>query len=354
MLILCYNITLAAYLRSLLHDDLLNPQHKKIEVYHFNDWAKKILIRLPNPKQVEENKENYDEHLGKKLREKISTLSDEQKWDSILVDEAHTFLPEWLRCCVEALKDPENGSLTIVSDGSQSLYERTKFTWKSIGIKARGRSKKLSQNYRNTQEILSAAWSVIDSISTNSRTTNTEGIESTFPIIKPSSALRNGAKPVFQLLSSRKNEVTILIEQIKKLISQGYRPKDIAIVYSYIGKYYQQDFDLFINSLSQNNIDYYWVVESPESKRNYNNKIPGIRIITALSSLGLEFKTVMIPWVQQFDNSYTSNPDSIIRFKRRLYVAMTRAQEELYLFGSGHVSILNILEQSPYFHVLKS
>ena len=151
VLILCYNITLAAYLRSLLHNDSLNPQYKRIEVYHFHLWAKKILKRLPNPKQIQEN---YDEYLGEKLKEKISVSSDEQKWDSILVDEAHTFFPEWLRCCVKALKDPENGSLTIVFDGSQSLYERTKFTWKSIDIKARGRSKKLSQNYRNTQEIL--------------------------------------------------------------------------------------------------------------------------------------------------------------------------------------------------------
>ncbi|VEP15559.1 DNA helicase [Hyella patelloides LEGE 07179] len=350
VLILCYNITLAAYLRSLLHDDSLNLQYKKIEVYHFHNWARRILGRLPNPKQIEAN---YDEYLGEKLKAQISSLKNEQKWDSILVDEAHTFLPEWLKCCVEALKDPENGSLTIVSDGSQTLYERTKFTWKSIGIKARGRSKKLSQNYRNTQEILSAAWSVIDSISTNSSATNTEGIESAFPVIKPSSALRNGVKPVFQLLSSRKKEITILTEQIEKLIDRGYQTKDIAIVYSYVGKYYQQDFNLLIDSLSQNNINYYWVAKSSESKINYNNKIPGIRIITALSSLGLEFKTVMIPWIQQFDNSYTSNPESIIRLKRQLYVAMTRAQEELYLFGSGNVSILNTLNKDDFFDVVK-
>jgi hypothetical protein len=44
--------------------------------------------------------------------------------------------------------------LLIVNDGSQSLYQRRKFTWKSVGVQALGRSKRLSQNYRNTQEIL--------------------------------------------------------------------------------------------------------------------------------------------------------------------------------------------------------
>lgn len=357
VLILCYNITLAAYLRSalwagsarsLLHEDELNPQHKKIEVYHFHDWAKKILGKLPNPKQVEGN---YDEHLGEKLNEKISNLSEEQKWDCILVDEAHTFLPEWLRCCVKALKDPENGSLTIVSDGSQSLYERTNFTWKSIDIKARGRSKKLSQNYRNTQEILSAAWSVIDSISSEA---DVKQEDPTFSIIKPSLALRNGAKPTFKLAKSRNDEIAILIEQVISLINRGNRLKDIAIIYCYIGKYYQQDFNSLINSLKGNNIEYHWIAKSNESKRKYHNKLPGIRIITALSSLGLEFKTVVIPWVQQFDNSYTSDSESIIRYRRQLYVAMTRAQDNLYLLGSGNKSLLNTLEQSTYFNVHES
>lgn len=155
VLILCYNVTLAAYLRSLLHEDSLNPQYQKIEVWHFHQWARLILGRLPSSNSPGGDPEGY---LGQILDKRISQIEPHRLWDSILIDEAHTFHPEWFRCCVNALKDPEHGSLTIVSDGSQNLYQRTKFTWKSVGISASGRrTRKLSQNYRNTQEILSAA-----------------------------------------------------------------------------------------------------------------------------------------------------------------------------------------------------
>ncbi len=62
----------------------------------------------------------------------------EEKWDAVLVDEGQTFQPNWFKCCVAALKDSENGDLLIVSDKSQSLYQRRNFTWKSVGVKAQG------------------------------------------------------------------------------------------------------------------------------------------------------------------------------------------------------------------------
>ena len=51
---------------------------------------------------------------------------------------------------------------TVVAvDGAQSLYGRPRsFTWKSVGINARGRSRRLAKNYRNTREILDFAWEV--------------------------------------------------------------------------------------------------------------------------------------------------------------------------------------------------
>jgi len=63
-----------------------------------------------------------------------------------------------------------------------------------------------------------------------------------------------------------------------------------------------------------------------------------------LSSLGLEFKIVLIPWVQQF-HSFSSDVDEIIRYKRQLYVAMTRAQDQLYMFGSGNEAVIKIVSK---------
>lgn len=346
ILILCYNITLAAYLRSLLHGDELNPQYQKIEVWHFHEWARKILTRLPNPELVEED---YDAHLGRILQARLSAIESYRLWDSILIDEAHTFAPAWFECCVAALKDPEHGSLTIVSDGSQSLYQRAKFTWKSVGIKAQGRSKKLNQNYRNTQEILSAAWSVIDSTAESESAKGSEDIEATFPIVRPSSALRNGLKPTLTMAQSVRGEIEAIVEQVRFLLTEAQKPEEIAIIYRYAGKWYKQHLELLMQTLQQQQIASYWI-GTKFHKANYSVQQPGVRIVTSLSALGLEFKSVIIPWVQQFDTT-GKDIETKLRITRQLYVAMTRAQDRLYLYGSGRESILKQLEQSRYLKV---
>jgi superfamily I DNA/RNA helicase len=68
-----------------------------------------------------------------------------------------------------------------------------------------------------------------------------------------------------------------------------------------------------------------------------------VRIITAKSSLGLEFKAVLILWVQQF--GMVMNPKgNEAEGRRELYVSMTRAQEVLHLFASGNFPVLQDLK----------
>jgi hypothetical protein len=346
ILVLCFNITLAAYLRSLLHDDPHNSQYKeRIEVVHFNGWAKSVLGKLPNPRQITGD---YDEVLGGELLEAIALLPPEQKWDSILIDEAHTFAPSWFKCCVAALKDPEYGDLMLVSDGSQSLYERGNFTWKSVGVKAQGRSKRLSQNYRSTQEILLAAWKVLEPLQAQEDDLE----EVTFPVVKPLDALRQGRRPVLHLCMSRAKEAEAVVAQIKQLTTSGYKPEDIAILYRYKSAIDTPMFDELKQQLDLLGYGCCWVAKDVDAK-NFITDSPGVRLITALSSLGLEFKTVLIPWVQQFGDRYSQEPSAAALARRQLYVAMTRAQEQLHLFGSGTTLILDELKQTQHFEVIE-
>jgi superfamily I DNA/RNA helicase len=98
----------------------------------------------------------------------------------------------------------------------------------------------------------------------------------------------------------------------------------------------------------------YWVTENDQTKLNYNVKIPGVRIITALSSLGLEFKVVLLLWVDQFASCCGHDLEEAAFARRQLYVAMTRAQDELHLFGHGNVAILDELQQSQSFEVVRA
>lgn len=334
ILILCFNITLAAQLRSQLHSDTRNPQYKgRIEVLHFHGWARTLLRSLPNPRQFT-NDEDYNQILGEKVLAKLESLPPEQRWDSVLVDEAHTFSQSWFTCCVAALKDQVDGDLLIVSDGSQSLYKRRKFTWKAVGIKAVGRSQRLTQNYRNTQEILSAAWGVLQN---NDKT----DADATFPAVEPSAALRNGPKPTVHVAQYKTAAGDATIAQIKTLLDTGYSPSNIAILYRWKSKKENDAFNSLLSQLQGLNVPYYWVTENQATKRNYDAQRPGIRVITTLSSLGLEFKVVLLLWAEQFWDCQSSDGDKASLAQRQLYVAMTRAQDELHLFLARPVQFLS-------------
>ncbi|WP_228060858.1 MULTISPECIES: NERD domain-containing protein [unclassified Coleofasciculus] len=342
ILILCFNIPLASYLRSVLHGDDQNPQYReRIEVRHFHNWARSLMGRLPNLQEFNNNDEQYNQFLGEQVLSILQQQPPDWKWDSVLVDEAHTFSPNWFRCCVAALKDPIKGDLMIVSDGSQSLYKRQSFKWKSVGIQAQGRTKYLTLNYRNTQEILTAAWNIVKPISKGETSVDDD---ITFPIVKPSAALRHGSKPVLHRVSSKVMAVEALVKQVQQLSESGYAPGDIAIIYRWKARSDRTLLKGMIKQLNDLGLRTYWITESDKTKLNYSVKIPGVRIVTALSSLGLEFKVVLILWVEQFADCCFPDQEKSALARRQLYVAMTRAVDELHLFGSGSMAILDELE----------
>ena len=342
VLILCFNIALAAHLRSLLHSDTRNPQYRQsIEVLNFHSWAKSVLGRLPSPKQVEPDA--YDQLLGEQLLSHLQQRPEQQRWDAVLVDEAHTFDQSWFPCCVAALKNSEDGDLLIVSDRNQGLYRRREFSWQSVGIKARGRSKRLTQNYRNTQEILSAAWDVL-------RPSQGKA-DAAFPTVEPSAALRRGTAPVLHMTASKTEAASRLVAQVEQFCNQGYAPADVAIVYKYKGRQEQAAFQTLMQQLDQRQMMPYWVTASAEGKRRYDSQRPGVRIVTALSALGLEFKLVLLLWVEQFWNCHHADAQQAERDRRQLYVAMTRAQDELHLFSGGNARIVQELRDSQNFRV---
>jgi hypothetical protein len=340
ILILCFNITLAAHLRSLLHGDSMNPQYKDlIEVMHFHDWARSLIKWLPRYDSFK-TEDECNAYIGQKVLAKLQALPPDQRWDSILVDEAHTFTREWFECCVAGLKDPENGDLVVVSDGNQSLYKRAQFTWKSVGIKAQGRTTKLAQNYRNTKEILEAAWTVVK----NTEQDLTD--DATFPTVVPDAALRRGPRPALYQAGTKAAAVDVVVEQAQRLVMLGYSPSEIAILYRYKPKKDSALFGSMLQRIQALGLPVYWVTESQQTKVNYSARRPGVRVITTLSSLGLEFKAVLLLWVEQFEDCFDEDLDQRSLARRQLYVAMTRAQDELHLVAGGQARVVNALEKS--------
>lgn len=346
VLILCFNVSLASYLRSVIQDSVDPDQQRRILVFNFHEWANFVTEKS----LVSQSGINYDEYVG---RESLNALSnqDRHKWDAILVDEAHTFVPIWFRCCVQALKDSENGDLMIVADGSQSLYKRDDFTWKGVGIKAQGRtiSKRfdLDKNYRNTQEVLSAAWTMLNHSIPQSKVREEDEI--TFPIVPPSQAQRSGPRPQVYVTGSSQTQEQAVAEQIQQLLNSSDRqPSDIAIIYRNSNK---NKINTLKQSLNRFDIPFYWVSKDKNSKKNYSQNRPGIRIISGLSSLGLEFKSVFIIWMEDFSECSKSSYGSILA-RRELYVSMTRTQELLRLFVTQETPLIREFKQDDNFDLV--
>ena len=335
ILVLCYNMVLAAWLRSTLAEGTkANPKYASIKVLHFNAWAKEFLGSLSFL---------YDEDIGKRdalLGEKLLTSIQKNKserYDCLLVDEAHTFEPNWFKCCVAALRDPERGNLMIVSDGSQSLYRRNKFVWNDVGVRAGGRtiSKNfhLNVNYRNTQEILGAAWSVLAPLYTEDVKEEIDGV--TFPVVRPecARAARSGPRPYLLRVSI---DVSTICGEVQRLLREGYRPEEIAIVYpraSRSGYLTKESLGAVRDFLCQKGMPgANWISETSNDKMTFSRSDPGVRIVTAHSALGLEFRAVVIVGIDRFQDSEAD--------RKLLYVSMTRAQERLVLLHSPSESAM--------------
>jgi len=139
----------------------------------------------------------------------------------------HVFVDEWqdtnkvqYLLTEQIVGDKEN--LTAVGDASQSIYSWRGADYRNINYLMRDFPKikviNLERNYRSTQNILSAANSVI------SRNTS-------HPILKLWTKKGEGEKIRLYRARSGFDEAGFLIHQINLLINRGYKLKNIAVLY---------------------------------------------------------------------------------------------------------------------------
>jgi len=145
VLVLCYNHTLRSYLAKTL------APHASVSVHTFGFWAR--------GQNAPPNLEDGDAFGAGLLAIIESGGGDSGKYDAVLIDEGQDFHASWFESAVLALKEPADGTLIIAYDVSQNLYRSKLPNWSKVGVKAKGRTRKFPRNYRNTREIVAAAWS---------------------------------------------------------------------------------------------------------------------------------------------------------------------------------------------------
>lgn len=217
VLVLCFNVALAAKLRSLMNEKGLNHL---VAVRHFHGWCGEMLRRYGIPRP------NYNQYPGAeyiKQLEKLVISGVENgtiptgQYGAVMVDEGHDFEPEWLKI-VAQMVNPETESLLVLYDDAQNLYgKRSNFSFKSIGIKAQGRTTILKLNYRNTAQVLMLAYEFAKEV----MEPTTDANDDAPLIIEPSSAGREGPKPELFRFNSFDQEAAYIGQRAQQLHERG-------------------------------------------------------------------------------------------------------------------------------------
>jgi len=318
ILVLCYNITLAAKLRGFIADKGLKED--KVQVHHFHGWCsekcKLFDIKVPY------RKENYFDAFVEAV---IAALEEgtipRGQYGAVLIDEGHDFEAEWLRLTTQ-LVDPAVNSLLLLYDDAQSIYKRRSaldFTLSSVGIQAQGRTTILKVNYRNTQEIMRFAWD----LTKNNLQANREG--SDIPQVAPQSSGASGAAPAVRQFASMEEEINWLVRCLRTWHNERGMPwQDMAILYSggMAG-------EKMAAALQQADIPCVWLKDS-KARKNYRAGTAQIPVMTIHSSKGLEFPTVVLMDASFVPAKKVDNA-TLDATMRLLYVGMTRATNRLLL-----------------------
>src|SRR5690606_24688130 len=235
------------------------------------------------------------------------------QYGAVLIDEGHDFAPEWLRLIVQMV-DPETNSLLLLYDDAQSIYSKRrtrKFSLKSVGIQAQGRTTILRVNYRNTNEILDCAFRVADGV-IRPEDAGDDGI----PVIKPEMAGRHGPRPKLIRARSIPDEAREIAEHLARFKSEGRPWRDMAVLYhaNFVG-------DEIVAAFQRANIPFERLEKG--DSRKYRVAEESVKLMTIYQSKGLEFPVVAVAGVGHMAH----RPELEEEDARLLYVAMTRATE---------------------------
>jgi len=314
ILVLCYNVALAAKLRQMVADRGLRA---KVSVYNFHAWCVEQL-RLYHLAKPADGEGFFERLVEQVIRGVDVGQIPRAQYGAVLIDEGHDFEPAWLKL-VAQMVDPQSSSLLVLYDDAQSIYgkrSRRKFSFASVGIDARGRTTILRLNYRNTAEVLAVAYEFA-----RDTLTPEEADEDGIPLVAPESAGRHGPVPEVMRWPNLKSEASFIAGWLKQRRETGGQWNDMAVLYR--TRFVAEE---IVAALRAGGIPFEWLQEGQASRRFDPNQ-DTVKVMTMHSSKGLEFPVVAIPGVGFMPYEKADAQDEA----RLLYVAMTRAMDELVL-----------------------
>ena len=326
ILVLCFNITLAARLRSFISSKGIGT---KVQIYHFHDWCSQQLKTYHVP-LMESEKPVWERQVETVIHAVDKGHIPRAQYGALLIDEGHDFEPEWLKLVTQMI-DPHTNSLLLLYDDAQSIYKKKSGLWfslSSVGIQAQGRTTILRLNYRNTREILRYAYDFARHYLDPQKAD-----EDHIPLVEPEAAGTSGPEPVLKRLDGPADEIRFALACIRKWHNEGVKLQDIGVLYP--GGEYGKN---MAAALHRAGIDTIWL-GARKYKAAYNPEAERVTVLTIHSSKGLEFRRVILIGLGLLGVDEQKTAEDA----RLLYVGMTRAQEGLLLTSSSDNQFSRIL-----------
>jgi DNA helicase II / ATP-dependent DNA helicase PcrA len=262
------------------------------------------------------------------LIENFHRIYGTKKYDHIFVDEMQDLQPLQLKVLVFLNK----GTLTLSGDERQRIFKSSPFSYRSLGINIQGSSVILKTNHRSTYQIMKLANSLQFARTTEDSRYDDEKFfprQGQPPLIKGFKGVEKMLDAVINTIQSKFAEFP---ERTFVIIHRFNKEQEINNVYTYLGRGFK-------------------VMRQINHSNTQTHSGPIVYLLEAKETKGLEFDYVFIinfnkntyPHIDEIEALYKRRQHKLQdigedlkaledKEKRILYVSLTRAKHEVYLY----------------------
>jgi superfamily I DNA/RNA helicase len=253
--------------------------------------------------------------------------SDEPLYRHVIIDEAQDLHPAQWRL-LRAAVPPGPDDMFIVADAHQRIYDNH-VSLAKVGINVRGRSRRLTVNYRTTQEILALAVPALGKAPVT-------GLDDEADSLTGYHSPLHGRRPEVHAARSREAELAALVERVRGWIREGIEPHAIGIAAR--AGYVAEQAAATLKAAS-----------IPVTSLTAKSAKDAARVGTMHRMKGLEFQAVAVIGVADgvvpapaavtpAETDPLAHAQDLQRERCLLFVACTRARDHLYISYSGSPS----------------
>jgi superfamily I DNA/RNA helicase len=253
-------------------------------------------------------------------RQRMNGAQTRDNYCAVVVDEVQDISEIGLKL-LNSIAPGRIDSLLLVGDTTQRIFTRG-YSMKGLGIDISGRAVVLRKNYRNTRQILEAAFPLVATEWKQDLASSGSDIVD----VDPEFSVREGPKPIVVRCADAAAEGRFISSEISALLRYGhYRPMDICV----LGRD-KKSRELALAALKSAGVPAYEFRVLPSG--DVSSELDAVRVSSLHGAKGHEFAAVIIVGAAEGTIPHASAREAEEHSSESavLYVGMTRARDLLY------------------------